>query len=436
MSAALESHTPVMQQYLRLKAQHPGCAAVLSHGRLLRAVLRRREARGATARHHADGARPVGGPADSDGRRAVSQRRELSRRAWCAAANRSRSASRSAIRRKPKARSSARSCASSRRARSPTMRFSMNARDTLLAALYRRRREVRSRLARAVERSLQRARSDGDEALDERARTSASRRSADRRAADCRPASALYVRERPPWHFDLDSVHAPAVRAVRDARSRRLRLRRSSARDSRRRLPAAVRSRHAEGSAAAPARLAHSKSAATPCCSMRRRAAISSSISSLADRPECTVAAVLDHTATAMGGRELRRWLHRPLRDRTRRRIATAMRSARSSIRRCTTPLHDLLHHVGDIERGLARVALKSARPRDLAQLRDRARHACRNCSRCFAASTRRCCASSPRRPAPIPTSTRCSCARSCDSPPPILRDGGVIAAGLRRRTR
>ena len=37
---------------------------------------------------------------------------------------------------------------------------------------------------------------------------------------------------------------------------------------------------------------------------------------SLADRPDCTVAAVLDHTATAMGGRELRRWLHRPLRDR------------------------------------------------------------------------------------------------------------------------
>ncbi len=37
---------------------------------------------------------------------------------------------------------------------------------------------------------------------------------------------------------------------------------------------------------------------------------------SLADRPECTLAAVLDQTATAMGGRELRRWLHRPLRDR------------------------------------------------------------------------------------------------------------------------
>ena len=49
----------------------PGRAAVLSHGRLLRAVLRRREARRATARHHADGARPVGRPADPDGRRAV-----------------------------------------------------------------------------------------------------------------------------------------------------------------------------------------------------------------------------------------------------------------------------------------------------------------------------------------------------------------------------
>jgi DNA mismatch repair protein MutS len=91
---------------------------------------------------------------------------------------------------------------------------------------------------------------------------------------------------------------------------------------------------------------------------------------SLADRPECTLAGVLDCTATAMGGRELRRWLHRPLRTRTTieerlQAIATLINSRRDE------PIAELLKHVGDIERGLARVALKSARPRDLAQLRD-----------------------------------------------------------------
>jgi DNA mismatch repair protein MutS len=91
---------------------------------------------------------------------------------------------------------------------------------------------------------------------------------------------------------------------------------------------------------------------------------------SLADRPECTLAGVLDRTATAMGGRELRRWIHRPLRTREvleqrLHAIATLINSRRDE------PIAELLKHVGDIERGLARVALKSARPRDLAQLRD-----------------------------------------------------------------
>ena len=91
---------------------------------------------------------------------------------------------------------------------------------------------------------------------------------------------------------------------------------------------------------------------------------------SLADRPECTLAGVLDHTATAMGGRELRRWIHRPLRTRAileqrLHAIATLIDSRRDQ------PITELLKAVGDIERGLARVALKSARPRDLAQLRD-----------------------------------------------------------------
>ena len=92
--------------------------------------------------------------------------------------------------------------------------------------------------------------------------------------------------------------------------------------------------------------------------------------SSLAGRADSTLVDVLDRTATAMGGRELRRWLRRPLRGRAPRELrlqaVEAILDAAGH-----EPLHLLLRRVGDIERILARVALRSARPRDLAQLRD-----------------------------------------------------------------
>ncbi|PSF04692.1 DNA mismatch repair protein MutS [Marinobacter fuscus] len=83
-----------------------------------------------------------------------------------------------------------------------------------------------------------------------------------------------------------------------------------------------------------------------------------------------TLAWVMDRTATAMGARELRRWLNRPLRDldrvRQRQQAVSALLDGFHY-----EPVHDLLKRVGDIERILARVALRSARPRDLARLRD-----------------------------------------------------------------
>jgi DNA mismatch repair protein MutS len=90
---------------------------------------------------------------------------------------------------------------------------------------------------------------------------------------------------------------------------------------------------------------------------------------SLAGKPEMTLAGVFDRTATAMGGRMLRRWLHRPLRDRDILRlrydaVATLMQSGE-----CTA-LAEPLKAIGDLERIVARIALRSARPRDLVQLR------------------------------------------------------------------
>ena len=85
---------------------------------------------------------------------------------------------------------------------------------------------------------------------------------------------------------------------------------------------------------------------------------------------EHTLAAVLDHTATAMGSRLLGRWINRPLRSleklQARQAAITALKEGVHF-----ESLYPVLKHIGDIERILARVALKSARPRDLARLRD-----------------------------------------------------------------
>ena len=87
-------------------------------------------------------------------------------------------------------------------------------------------------------------------------------------------------------------------------------------------------------------------------------------------RTEHTLLGVLDRSTTPMGARALRRWLHRPLRERTvlRRRhqaLATLVDQRRYGA------LREALRGVGDLERILARVALRSARPRDLSTLRD-----------------------------------------------------------------
>jgi len=87
-------------------------------------------------------------------------------------------------------------------------------------------------------------------------------------------------------------------------------------------------------------------------------------------RRQHSLAGLLDSTATPMGSRLLRRWISRPLRD---QRAVRERHAVIASLldRHLVERLQDLLRGVGDIERILARVALKSARPRDLATLRD-----------------------------------------------------------------
>ncbi|MFW5970224.1 MAG: hypothetical protein ACOCP9_06260 [Halofilum sp. (in: g-proteobacteria)] len=86
-------------------------------------------------------------------------------------------------------------------------------------------------------------------------------------------------------------------------------------------------------------------------------------------RSERTLAAVVDTAVTAMGSRLLRRWLNRPLRDRT---VVGSRHGAIEAVLEAaaTAPLRERLAGIGDIERILARIALRSARPRDLSALR------------------------------------------------------------------
>ena len=83
-----------------------------------------------------------------------------------------------------------------------------------------------------------------------------------------------------------------------------------------------------------------------------------------------TLFSLLDSTQTAMGARLLRRWLHHPLRARAE--IVARHEALHSLIQRATYPaIRNLLRTIGDIERITARIALKTARPRDLSGLRE-----------------------------------------------------------------
>ncbi|WP_261007005.1 DNA mismatch repair protein MutS, partial [Yersinia enterocolitica] len=82
---------------------------------------------------------------------------------------------------------------------------------------------------------------------------------------------------------------------------------------------------------------------------------------------ENTLAAILDCTVTAMGSRMLKRWLHMPIRD---TKVLTDRQQAIGGLQEITAELQTPLRQVGDLERILARLALRTARPRDLARIR------------------------------------------------------------------
>jgi len=188
-------------------------------------------------------------------------------------------------------------------------------------------------------------------------------------AATAAGGAPAVTRERAPWHFDL----AAASRALTDQLGT-LDLRGFGAdelplaigaagallqyvRDTQRTALPHIRALHVEETGEALA-----IDAAT-----RRNLELDSS---LGGNEAATLLAVLDSTVTGMGARALRRWLGRPL---TRRALLRQRFHAVGALgaERAFVPLRSQLRAVGDLERILARIALRSARPRDLVQLRN-----------------------------------------------------------------
>ncbi|MDH3646408.1 MAG: DNA mismatch repair protein MutS [Gammaproteobacteria bacterium] len=177
------------------------------------------------------------------------------------------------------------------------------------------------------------------------------------------------LQTRPPWHFDYESAHRQLCEqfGTRDLQGfgvEDLRLAVAAAgalmqyvKETQRSAVPHLREIHAE----------RREDTLLIDASTRRNLELESS---LAGRDQDTLIGILDRNATAMGSRELRRWINRPLRQHVQlEKRYTAIESIISAA--VYTDIHNALRGIGDIERILGRIALRSARPRDLAQLRD-----------------------------------------------------------------
>ncbi len=148
----------------------------------------------------------------------------------------------------------------------------------------------------------------------------------------------------------------------------------------------------------------------------------------LAGGTDNTLADVLDHCSTPMGSRMLKRWIHQPMRDNT---TLNQRLDAITELKETALygELHPVLKQIGDIERILARLALRSARPRDLARLR----HAMQQLPELHSVMSE---LKQPHltelRTHAEPMNELCDLLERAikENPPVVIRDGGVIADG------
>ena len=146
-------------------------------------------------------------------------------------------------------------------------------------------------------------------------------------------------------------------------------------------------------------------------------------------RQEHTLAGLLDHSATPMGSRKLRRWLTHPLRDRDRlnrrHEAISGLMDSQIHARLC-----ERLNGCGDLERILTRIALGSARPRDLSGLREGLGRL-PELHETLQELEHEVLAELGDELAPCPDLHGLLESAVVEQPPVVARDGGVIAAGF-----
>ncbi|MEW5682681.1 MAG: DNA mismatch repair protein MutS [Pseudomonadota bacterium] len=146
----------------------------------------------------------------------------------------------------------------------------------------------------------------------------------------------------------------------------------------------------------------------------------------LAGNYEHTLAAVLDRSQTAMGSRLLKRWIHAPLRQQAQ---VNARLDAVAELQSQYDELQPLLKQIGDIERVIARLALRSARPRDFARLRQ-ALSQLPELAPLLRPQQSRLLQQICQHSQPLPDLQQLLQRAIVETPPVLIRDGGVIAAG------
>ena len=88
----------------------------------------------------------------------------------------------------------------------------------------------------------------------------------------------------------------------------------------------------------------------------------------LRGEPAPTLFSLLDECTTGMGSRLLRHWLHHPLRDQA---VLVSRHESVEALFEKNKDIKTILRRFADIERIASRIALKNARPRDLSGLRE-----------------------------------------------------------------
>ncbi|WP_163930331.1 DNA mismatch repair protein MutS [Paraferrimonas sp. SM1919] len=141
-----------------------------------------------------------------------------------------------------------------------------------------------------------------------------------------------------------------------------------------------------------------------------------------------TLGHVLDHCSSAMGSRLFKRWLHQPLRS---HQLINARLDAISELSEqfLVPELSDCLCQMGDIERILARLALRSARPKDFAKLRQ-SLQLLPELQQLLAPSASTKLVELKTNMNQFPEIVNLLEGAIVDNPPMLIRDGGVIAPG------